>query len=319
MMGLFFKRGGSDAAGRGSAGARPNGKQPAGAPVPVNAPVPAASQVAPAKSAAEAVRPVSTQPVRLGAGIPSAIQPMATAPANTYRQDHKSLYKQLIGSLYDAVLVTDPKGHVIDSNSRVKDFFLFDKNEVWDMEIAKLIPGITRPLIERVRQGIAEGRYVLITARCVRKDGAFFAAEVSICAIDLINEGDLVFSVRNIERRKQQARMLRSLQNAVANDLAAVAVCDGEGRVTVANPALLAQWGYASEEEAIGKNLHDLFPNDPHADEPLRKALTGERWEGTLQATSRQGNTFLVQGSVNVDRGADQDVVGVVCSFTGAR
>jgi len=235
-----------------------------------------------------------------------------------YRQDHKSLYKQLIGSLYDAVLVTDPKGHVIDSNVRVRDFFQFDKNEVWDMEIIKLIPGITRQLIDRVRQGIADGRYVLITARCVRKDGTFFAAEVAICTIDLINEGDLLFSVRNIERRKQQARLLRSLQNAVANDLAAVAVCDGEGRVTLANPAFLAVWEFANEEQAIGKSMHELFPNDPHADEPVRKALTGERWEGTLQATSCSGRPFKVRGAVNVDRSADQDVIGVVCSFTGA-
>lgn len=319
MMKFLFKRGGCDTAGRSSEGVRPNGMQPVGAPVSANAAVPTASQVAPAKPSPETVHTTSTKPVRLGAAVPSSIQPVTAVPTNTYRQDHKSLYKQLIGSLYDAVLVTDPKGHVIDSNSRVKDFFLFDKNEVWDMEITKLIPGITRQLIERVRQGIAEGRYVLITARCVRKDGTFFAAEVSICTIDLINEGDLVFSVRNIERRKQQARMLRSLQNAVANDLAAVAVCDGEGRVTVANPALLAQWGYSSEEQVIGRNLHDLFPNDPHADEPLRKALTGERWEGTLQAQTSQGSTFLVQGAVNVDRGADQDVVGVVCSFTGTR
>ena len=212
MLNFMFKRAG------GPAIAEPAAKKPA-----VEAAAPVAGGVRPAVSVAAPVAPAAHV-----APLPAP----APAAAPAYRSDHKSLYKQLLRGLYDAVLVTDPKGHVIDCNGRVNDFFQFDKNEVWDMEIGKLIPGVNRPLIDRVRQGLADDRHVMIGARGIRKDGSSFPAEVAISAIDLLNEGDLVFCVRNVERRKQQTSLLRSLQNALSNDLSAVAVCDREARIT---------------------------------------------------------------------------------------
>ena len=229
---------------------------------------------------------------------PASLAPAAAVPADAsrtsaYRQDHKSLYKQLLRGLYDAVFVTDPKGHVIDSNGRVQDAFQFDRNEVWDMEIGKLIPGITPQLLERVRQGLSENRHVLIDARGIRKDGTAFPAEVAISSIDLINEGDIVFSVRSVERRKRQSQLLRSLQNALANDLAAVAVCDRAGQITYASRTLRTLWGCEKDEQLIGKPLAGLWPNDPQAKEALQRAFAGERWLGMLKAPPPRTNQCM--------------------------
>jgi len=270
--------------------------------------------------------PPAVPPPHLPAGAevaPFARTPVAEAavkPTGVYRQDHKSLYKQLLRGLYDAVFVTDPKGHVIDSNERVSDAFQFDKNDVWDMEIGKLIPGITPQLLARVKQGLAENRHVLIDARCVRKDGTVFPAEVAISLLDLINEGDMVFSVRNVERRKRQSQLLRSLQNAVGNDLAAVALCDREGIVTYASASLRTLWGCGADEQIIGQPLAGLWPDDPHADVPLKSALAGQRWLGTLKATARQGRVFKIDAAVDVDRIlGSREAIGVVCSFVEIR
>jgi PAS domain S-box-containing protein len=252
---------------------------------------------------------------------PASLAPAAAVPADAsrtsaYRQDHKSLYKQLLRGLYDAVFVTDPKGHVIDSNGRVQDAFQFDRNEVWDMEIGKLIPGITPQLLERVRQGLSENRHVLIDARGIRKDGTAFPAEVAISSIDLINEGDIVFSVRSVERRKRQSQLLRSLQNALANDLAAVAVCDRAGQITYASRTLRTLWGCEKDEQLIGKPLAGLWPNDPQAKEALQRAFAGERWLGMLKATALDGRSFGIGAAIDVDRSLEsQEVVGLVCSF----
>ncbi|MEI6211366.1 MAG: PAS domain-containing protein [bacterium] len=259
--------------------------------------------------------PVAVAPVAPPAAVATVAAHGKPAPEG-YRQDHKSLYKQLLRGLYDAVLVTDPKGYVVDCNGRVQDAFLYDRNEVWDMEISKLIPGITPQLLERVKQGLSESRHVLIDARCVRKDGVNFPAEVAISSIDLINEGDMVFSVRNVERRKRQMQLLRSLQNALANDLSAVAVTDRDGLITYASQTLRTVWGYEKDEQVIGKPLASLWPNDPQADQPLKGALTGERWLGMLQGTTCDGRTISVGAAIDVDRALEsQDVVGLVCSF----
>jgi PAS domain S-box-containing protein len=282
-------------------------KRPSSIPAP-EAPKPVPVAPAPAPAAPALVPPAVV--------LPAPAAPSAGKGTGPYRQDHRSLYKQLLRGLYDAVLVTDPKGHVIDSNSRMQEFFQFDQNDVWDMEISKLIPGITPQLLERVRQGLADNRHVLIDARCVRKDGVFFSAEVAISSIDLINDSDMVFSVRNTERRKRQSQLLRSLQNALTNDLAAVAVCDRDGQIIFANQTMRTMWGCEQDEQIIGNLLPSLWPDDPLAGEPARHALAGERWMGMLQAKACDGRSFQVGAAMDVDRAIEsQDVVGLVCSF----
>ena len=291
-------------------------KRPAGVPVP-EPPKPAAAQ--PAAPAVPVARPASVAPappVPAAAPVPVAVPNVAGSQQSGLRQDHRSLYKQLLRGLYDAVFITDPKGHVIDCNGRVQDAFQFDRNEAWDMEISKLVPGITPQLLERIKQGLAESRHVLIDARCVRKDGTVFSAEVAISSIDLINDGDMVFSVRNVERRKRQSQLLRSLQNALANDLSAVAVCDKDGNITYASPTLRALWGCDKDEQIIGRPLISLWPADPQAAAPLQHALGGQRWVGELKAAAQDGHAFGVGAAIDVDRSLEsQEIAGLVCSF----
>ena len=33
-------------------------------------------------------------------------------------KDHRSLFRQLLGGMYDAVIITDPNGHLIEQNAR---------------------------------------------------------------------------------------------------------------------------------------------------------------------------------------------------------
>ena len=278
-------------------------------------------------SPAPVAKPLETPPVAVVVPPPPAsVEAPAAAPAappakaSAFRQDHKSLYKQLLRGLYDAVLVTDPKGHVLDSNGRVQNAFQYESDELWDMEIVKLIPGLSQQLLERVRQGLADNRHVLIDARCIRKDGSAFPAEVAISSIDLINDGDMVFSVRNVERRKRQSQQLRSLQNALANDLAAAAGCDAAGQITYVNRALLTLWGYEKDEQLIGKPLTGLWTGDPQADAPLRRALAGERWLGTLHAAAQDGRRFHVGAALEADRNQEtREIIGLVCSFVEVR
>lgn len=282
-------------------------KRPEETPAPVSAPV------AP-PATAPVVAPAAPRPVQPTAHPIPAVAKTVPAAATAYRSDHKSLYKQLLGGLYDAILITDPKGHIIDCNPRVADFFQFDKNEVWDMGIEKLIPGITPQLLARVQQGVAAERHVMIGARAVRKDLTSFPAEVAISAISLINEGDLVFAVRNVEKRKQQMALLRGAQGALANDLAAVAIADSGGRIVYANPALRQAWACSRDEDVIGQPLAGLWAADPQGGEPLRQAASGHRWTGTVQATARDGRGFQAAAACSAQRVGEADG-GYVCSF----
>jgi len=231
-----------------------------------------------------------------------------------YRQDHKSLYKQLLAGLYDAVLITDPNGYVIDINPRVEEFFKYKATETWDIMVGELIDGVNSALLDRVRKGLCEGRFILVDAKCVRKDGTTFAGEVSISSIELVNGGDLVFAVRNVDRRKNTWQKLRSGQNAWMNALSAGVIGDAQGIICGVNLAALKLWGYASEEELIGKPIGKLWADGDAAAKAMASTQSGASWSGPLPASTRDGHTVQVHVSFDPGVGTRDGATGVVCS-----
>lgn len=229
------------------------------------------------------------------------------------RQDHKSLYRQLMAGLYDAMLVTDPNGHLIELNPRATEYFLYKQDEVFDKPVATLIPGVTARLVERIRKGLDDARHIMLDAKCVRSDGTSFAAEVTISVIDLINGSDLVFTVRNTERRRKQWEALRSMANALAIAQSACFVCDDKGVFRAVNRAFLEMFDAASEEEVVGRPFEELMP-----DEPLpgffARALTGEQLTCRVGAATASDGVAEVDVQMAPDRQGKDRIVGVVGS-----
>jgi len=231
-----------------------------------------------------------------------------------HRHDHKSLYRQLLAGLYDAVLITDPNGYVIDTNPRVEEFFKYKTAETWDIMVGELIVGVNGTLLERVRKGLGEGRFILLDAKCVRKDGTTFAGEVSISSIELVNGGDLVFAVRNVDRRKNAWQKLKSGQNAWMNALAAGVIGDADGNICGINRAALKLWGYSGEEDLIGKPIKKLWVDVEAVARAVAAAQAGTSWSGLLQAAVRDGRAVPVQASFDSEVGVRDGAAGIVCS-----
>ena len=245
---------------------------------------------------------------------PSDICHTCAASKSGYRHDHKSLYRQLLAGLYDAVLITDPNGYVIDTNPRVEEFFKYKTAETWDIMVGELIVGVNGTLLERVRKGLGEGRFILLDAKCVRKDGTTFAGEVSISSIELVNGGDLVFAVRNVDRRKNAWQKLKSGQNAWMNALAAGVIGDADGNICGINRAALKLWGYSGEEDLIGKPIEKLWVDVDAVACAVAAAQTGTPWSGLLQAAARDGRSVPVQASFDSEVGVRDGAAGIVCS-----
>lgn len=245
----------------------------------------------------------------------SRLRVVTKQPAELARTDHKSLYKELLAGLYDAVIVADPKGHVIDCNARTSEYFLYSTAEMWDFPIEDLVRGINPQILERVRQNVAQNRHVMLDTTCRRKNGTSFPAEVAISRIRLINDGDLVFCVRNVERRRKAQQKLRSEHNAIMNAAAAITLCAPDGQITFANPSLAETWGFTRLADVTEQNIRSLWQNPAGIEKALDLALSGDRWTGTLMALGQQGRIFSAYAAVAPDRDLRTDIIGVVCSF----
>ena len=97
-------------------------------------------------------------------------------------KDHRSLFRQLLTGMYDAVLITDPNGHLLEINPRAKEFFQYETDEVIDRPIGLFIPGVTPTIVQRIRAGLDQARHMMLDANCLRKDKTAFSAEVTVLA-----------------------------------------------------------------------------------------------------------------------------------------
>lgn len=122
-------------------------------------------------------------------------------------------YNKLMESVYDAVLITDEDGKVIDFNSRVGDFFRCTEDVLSRSNVLNLISGANERLLEAIHGNLNDHRYTLIEARCVRYDSTTFPAEIAVNRVDLDPQGQLCFFVRDVTVRK---RAQDALEEAVA-------------------------------------------------------------------------------------------------------
>ncbi len=230
------------------------------------------------------------------------------------RQDHKSLYRQLVAGMYDALVVTDPNGHVIELNPRAVEYFQFKCEELWDKPVSILIPGVTAQIVGRIRKGIEDSRHIMLDAKCQRQDGSIFAAEVTISIIDLINSGDLVFTVRDTERRRRQWQYMRSKSNAFDNAQSACFICDRDRLFRIVNRAFLAMFDLKDESEVLGRSFESLMP-----DEPLPgffdRALSGEQISCRIAAHGETEEMLEVDIELAPDREGKDKISGVVGSL----
>lgn len=139
---------------------------------------------------------------------PSAPAPAAQGPSQ------RELYRSLMDALYDAVLLVDDKGHVVDSSIRVEHVFGYTPGDMWDMSLSQLIRGFTPVVFTQLAQPLSENRPVIMSGRGVRKDGSLFDAEVSVSKVKLLRNDTMLFAVRDVTRRNEaiKEKLMAQLQ-----------------------------------------------------------------------------------------------------------
>jgi signal transduction histidine kinase len=108
---------------------------------------------------------------------------------------------KLLESVYDAVLITDLEGKILECNQRASDFFLQPSHELLEQSIFGLISGATSSLITTIQTNLADQKYTLVEAYCKRLDNTSFPAEIAINQVELDAKGQLCFFIRDMTVR----------------------------------------------------------------------------------------------------------------------
>ncbi len=228
-----------------------------------------------------------------------------------------SKYDQLLQSLYDAALISNETGRIIDVNVRAIEFLQYSREEVDGLTIYEVISGADETLVQTLMENLQNERFTLIQAYCIRKDGTFFPAEVAVNQISMDGAKYLCFFIRDITLRRQAEEMLRTEHNAIQNSSNGIAIIDLNTDIEYANPAIAGMCGLESADDLLGRSICDLF-SDPVAMQEMLQRVVGEQenWIGEMKGRAGdEGEEVDIQVSAACNKNSDGEVVGVVISL----
>lgn len=230
-------------------------------------------------------------------------------------RDRKSLFRQFLAGMYDSVVITDPNGHILETNPRTQEHFGCAPEEIADRHISSLIPGLKPEIVQRVRRGIESGRHMMIDAKGRHKNGETFICEIAVSQIDLKEPGDMVFTIRNVEKRRKMREALRARESAFEAAHSALFACTPDGAFTDANPSFFEMFCLAGLDDARQRFFKDLMPDEPLR-ENFAKALEGEKSVVAIVAEESGGDNPAATVEVALSPVRDgRKIIGVAGSI----
>lgn len=233
---------------------------------------------------------------------PAAVKP-PDAPV-TARTSDISLYKNLLAGLYDGVLIFDEKGSVIGSNPRAEQYLGYASQDLWGLPCDALVVGVNTRMLYKLRANAEAGRYTVVNGNCRRKDGTTFPAEIAISRIRLINEGDFIFSIHNVERREKVREQREMSHEAIRSAGSGIVVCNKEGAIEFVNPAFLKILHMEDDQSVLKRLIADFCNSYELVYAMLHSPSTQGTWLGTLKLTNPKGQTceVLVTSALSQER-----------------
>jgi len=226
-----------------------------------------------------------------------------------------SYYEELLQNVYDAAVITDRTGRIVDVNVRTVDFLNYTPRQLCSLSIVDIISGADGSLVKTLWKNLEDDRFSLIQAYCARKNGSLFPAEIAVNKLRL-EKMHLCFFIRDITLRRQAEEMLRTEHNALHNSGSGIVVANLEGRIEYANPAMAETWECSDSGEMLGTPVTALL-SDAQAAEDMIEAVMGKdrMWTGEMEAKRGDGFSFQVQISAACNRNSDGEPVGMILSF----
>lgn len=120
----------------------------------------------------------------------------------------RSQYDELLHSIYDAVMITELDGSIVEVNARAEHNFVWTIEDLCKMNILDLISGSDERLLEMVRRNSTDQKFTVLEAVCLTGDGSRFNSEIVVNQMRRARP-NLVFFIRDVSRRKQAEEDLR--------------------------------------------------------------------------------------------------------------
>ena len=231
------------------------------------------------------------------APVESVSVPASPAGDSAPRSQPTDLFRSLLSGMYDAVLIVDDKGYLIQSNDRAREFFGYGEGELWNINCSQLIPKLNAQVLYKIWSHIRQSRFTVVNAICKRKDGSVFPGEIAISSMQMNFSTTMVLAIRNVERRNKTQHVNRIRDKVLKYAGVGIVSCKPDGTIEYANAAFQKLVHATGMPEVLAVNISDFFKHADQCRALLETPTKVSSWSGTIELTTMSNQKIKVQAT----------------------
>ena len=243
---------------------------------------------------------------------------------NESEENYKNLYKTLVSTSPDVVIVTDLKGNIIEVSDRALELSGYEniKDIIGKNSFNFLVPEDRERASKNLQQTLKNKYTKNIEYTFLKKNGTRFIGELNSCLIKDIHKKPIGFigTIRDITERKKAEKKIRESEEKYrlilenANDIIAI-LNQKLGVEYVNEQPCLNLLGYSSKE-LIGKMPPDfVHPDDlERANKALTKGLKNGKGRVELRMQHKRGHYlwFGLKGKTFIAKEDKEKVLKII-------
>ncbi len=235
--------------------------------------------------------------------------------AETRMRSSEQDYRVLFESAIAPIVIFEPVGErILQANSAACELYGMPREALIGASLKDFTKDIARGERE-IAELLRTGSHQKLESVHRRRDGKDIVVVLSSSVIQYQGRKAVLCFVRDISERKEAEARIRDseerFRTLVENATVGIYRTAPDGRILMANPALVKMLGYDSFEELARRNLEQrgFEPDYPRAE--FRTRLGRESEVRGLEAawTRRDGTSLFVRESARVSRGPDGEVL----------
>jgi PAS domain S-box-containing protein len=228
-------------------------------------------------------------------------------------QQSRDMFRAFIDHSYDAILISDLSGQVLDVNETMLTMYRVSRDRALTLTIEDISGPASRMDLEgsqKIWNEVLAGKDHIFPWQAMRpSDGSFFDVEVYLTRIEIWDMPVILANIRDVTDRKQAQAALRESEekyrHIIENMQDAYIRTDENGIITMVNPSAVRMFGYCSEEEMTGVPSASLYLRPEDREELLQKLMdAGGITDFSGDSVRKDGTTFPV--SINVQFNRDE-------------
>ncbi len=216
-------------------------------------------------------------------------------------QASQKKYSLLFHKSYDAVIIHDAQGKIIDVNEKALNLFGYSYGKVLQLEVRDMLGSDFQENLTYAMKHMKSDVHLFTEAELKDKSGKVFNAEISASLFRLGEQYFFQAVIKDLTLRRAAEKKADLLTTAISHTAESIEITDYEGKIVYVNPAYEKQTGYTLAE-VMGKNPSVL--NSGRQDKKFYTELwdtikKGEVWSGHFSNRTKAGVLFEEDATIS--------------------